>query len=227
MRSATLWLTKTGAVEEGPALLAMLSSPELRRVRGVVAQTGYVMFLNGGYGVGKSAVLDHMGDLLHEAGRPFSLMDVDWFHRSWPPANDDSQNVLTEAANLAAVSANYVKAGPRQLVVCGVIREASDRSRYENALRLPVRSVRLEACAEVTVARLRLRYSESRELSLRWHLERYEELAQQLRLIDLDELAVATDDLTPRAVAERVLEHFNRHPEAPGDASASGARRTT
>jgi hypothetical protein len=193
----------------------------------VVAQTGYVMFLNGGYGVGKSAVLDHMGDLLHEAGRPFSLMDVDWFHRSWPPANDDRQNVLTEAANLAAVSANYVKAGPRQLVVCGVISEASDRSRYENALRLRVRSVRLEACAEVTAARLRLRYAESRGLSLRWHLERYEELAQQLRLIDLDESAVATDDLTPRAVAERVLEHFDRHPEAPGDASTSGARRTT
>ena len=64
-------------------------------------------------------------------------------------------------------------------------------------------------------------------MSLRWHLERYEELAQQLRLVDLDEWAVATDDLTPSAVGERVLEHFNRHPEAPRDASASGDRRTT
>lgn len=35
------------------------------------------LLLNGTYGVGKSAVLDHVGDLLAEAGRPFSLMDVD------------------------------------------------------------------------------------------------------------------------------------------------------
>lgn len=41
-----------------------------------------VIFLNGSYGVGKSATLDRVGDLLAESNRPFSLMDVDWFHRS-------------------------------------------------------------------------------------------------------------------------------------------------
>jgi len=35
------------------------------------------LLLNGTYGVGKSAVLEHLGDLLAEAGRKFSLMDVD------------------------------------------------------------------------------------------------------------------------------------------------------
>jgi hypothetical protein len=30
-------------------------------------------------------------------------MDVDWFHRAWPPAEDDPENVLTEADNMAAV----------------------------------------------------------------------------------------------------------------------------
>ncbi|MFK4084571.1 hypothetical protein ACI2LF_10715 [Kribbella sp. NPDC020789] len=45
---------------------------------------GYAIFLNGGYGVGKSSTLEHVGDLLAAAGTPFSLMDVDWFHRSWP-----------------------------------------------------------------------------------------------------------------------------------------------
>ena len=30
-------------------------------------------------------------------------MDVDWFHRAWPPAEDDPESVLTEADNMAAV----------------------------------------------------------------------------------------------------------------------------
>lgn len=169
------------------------------------------MFLNGTYGVGKSAVLDHLGDLLQAADRPFSLMDVDWFHRSWPVADHDPRNVLLEAANMSAVWAHYSNAGSRQLVVSGVIADAADRARYETALRMPVRSIRLEASVDVTRARLRLRYAQTRTTSLSWHLERYEELARQLRANDIDEMAVATDGMTPRDVAERVLDHFNRH----------------
>jgi hypothetical protein len=107
-----------------------------------VSGRSYVIFLNGSYGVGKSSTLDHVGDLLAEAGRAFSLMDVDWFHRSWPPAEDDPENVLTEADNMAAVWKNYLRAGPRQLVVAGVIASNRDRLRYERVLALPVRSVR-------------------------------------------------------------------------------------
>jgi len=76
-------------------------------VQGVfgVTQSGYAIFLNGGYGVGKSSTLEHVGDLLARAGRPFSLMDVDWFHRSWPPA--EHENAQIEADNIAAVWQNY------------------------------------------------------------------------------------------------------------------------
>ena len=56
-----------------------------------------MIFLNGSYGVGKSSTLDHLGDLLAEHGQAFSLMDVDWFHRSWPTAKDDPDNVMAEA----------------------------------------------------------------------------------------------------------------------------------
>ena len=69
-------------------------------------------------------------------------MDVDWFHRAWPPAEDDPENVLTEADNMAAVWKNYLRAGPRQLVVAGVIASDRDRLRYERVFALPVRSVR-------------------------------------------------------------------------------------
>lgn len=98
-----------------------------------------VIFLNGSYGVDKSSALDHLGDLLAEHGQAFSLMDVDWYHRSWPPAVDDPGNVVTEAANMASVWNNYRRTGPRQPIVAGVIASTLDRQRYEGVFALSVR----------------------------------------------------------------------------------------
>ena len=168
----------------------------------------FLLFLNGGYGVGKSAVLEHVGDVLHEVGRPFSLFDVDWFHRSWPPASDDPENVLTEAENLRAVWRNFRRAGERQAVVAGVLRSSADRERYADVLGLPVRSVRLEAGAEVTRARLGGRYTAHRASALDWHLNRYASLAADLTAAGGDELVIRTDGRTPLEVAQQVCRWF-------------------
>ena len=168
----------------------------------------YVLFLNGAYGVGKSATLDHVGDLLTHAGRPFSLMDVDWFHRSWPPHIDDPQNVLTEADNMTEVWANYGKAGPRQPVVAGVITSERDQERHQRVFDLPVRSIRLTASPPVRAERLRRRYPAQRSQALHWHLVRHEALARDLAQADLDELVIETDHLSAHAVAEHVLQHL-------------------
>ncbi len=173
-----------------------------------VPPASWTVFLNGSYGVGKSATLEHVGDLLADAGHPFSLMDVDWFHRSWPPAAEDPDNVLVEAANIASVWARYRESGERQLVVSGVITGPADRERYERAVGMVVRLVRLEATALVTEARLRHRFGHDREHSLDWHLSRHRELAHRLTRADLDEAVVQTDDRTPREVARQVLTHF-------------------
>lgn len=173
-----------------------------------VSEASYAIVLNGAYGVGKSSALDHVGDLLAEVGRPFSLMDVDWFHRSWPSAADDPENVLTEAQNMSAVWVYYQRAGPRQLVLSGVVASRHDRERYERAFALPVRSVRLKDSAADTEARLKHRYSEHQARSLDWHLERHEDLACQLAVSDLDELVISTNDQVPSTVAELVLDHF-------------------
>ncbi|GAA0590071.1 hypothetical protein HPO96_04115 [Kribbella sandramycini] len=165
-----------------------------------------MIFLNGSYGVGKSSTLDHLGDLLAAAGRPFSLMDVDWFHRSWPPADPD--NAQIEADNLAAVWKNYQSAGPRQLVICGVISTPAAKARYETALGGPLRLVRLTAAPAKTERRLRGRYSASQSQALQWHLERYAELAARLAAADLDELVIDTSRLRPHEVAERIGRHF-------------------
>ncbi|MBT2522007.1 chloramphenicol phosphotransferase CPT family protein [Arthrobacter sp. ISL-28] len=76
-----------------------------------MSPTDFVIFINGTYGAGKTSTLDHIGDLLSEARKPFSLMDVDWFHRSWPPSENDPTDTETEAANMAAVWRNYKKHG--------------------------------------------------------------------------------------------------------------------
>lgn len=158
--------------------------------------------------MGKSSTLDHLGDLLAESATPFALMDVDWFHRCWPPAADDPDNLLTEAENLAAVWSAYRRTSPRQLVVSGVMVSPHDRERYERTFGMPVRSVRLEATPEVTEARLRRRHGQDRVRSLDWHLGRHVELATRLARADGDELCIRTDDLSPREVARRVLVHF-------------------
>jgi chloramphenicol 3-O-phosphotransferase len=172
----------------------------------IVPPSGYAIFLNGGFGVGKSSTLEHVGDLLANAGRPFSLMDVDWFHRSWPPADQD--NALIEAHNIAAVWRSYRSVGPRQLVMCGVISTVDARERYAAAVEQPVRMVRLTADADITRQRLRGRYSASQQSALDWHLKRCDEIAVRLDAADLDELVIDTSSLAPHEVAERTLRHF-------------------
>lgn len=170
--------------------------------------TDFVIFLNGSYGAGKTSTLNHVGDLLAEAGKPFSLMDVDWFHRSWPPCAEDPSNVITEAENMAVVWRNYKRAGPRQLVVSGVIASPQDRARYQAAFGLPVRSVRLVAHEREIEARLRRRYTPEQYSSLKWHLERHREPNSALLDADLDEAIIQTSGCSPREVATSVLEHF-------------------
>jgi hypothetical protein len=177
-----------------------------------VADPTCVIFLNGSFGVGKSSALDHLGDLLAEHCQAFCLMDVDWYHRSWPPAKDDPENVVTEAANMGAVWNNYRRTGPRQPLVAGVITSEQDRHRYERVFALSVRSIRLMAGVAVTEARLRRRYTEHQSRALDWHLQRHVDLSKQLVLQDLDEFVIQTDGCAPRSVAVRIADHFGLLP---------------
>ena len=168
----------------------------------------WAIFLNGSYGVGKSSTLDHIGDLLADAGHPFSLMDVDWYHRSWPPADLERGNKIIEARNMASVWANYRSVGPRRLVISGVISSREDLERYNDALELTVRPVRLVASPAITEARLAGRYTETQAAKYDWHAQRHLELTDRLAAADLDESIIDTDDLRPSEVAAAVLTHF-------------------
>ncbi|GAA1319849.1 MAG: phosphotransferase-like protein [Brachybacterium tyrofermentans] len=166
------------------------------------------IFLNGSYGVGKSSTLDHLADLFAEAELPFSLFDVDWFHRSWPPAPTDPQNVLTEADNIRAVWRNYRRTGPRTPIVAGVITRAEDLERYEQCFEIPLRVVHLTASLEVAEHRLRGRYTPSQHRALTWHLGDHERLARELHRLPSYDLVVDTDHSTSAEVAALVFDEF-------------------
>lgn len=170
-----------------------------------MASDSFGIFLTGSYGVGKTSVLDHLGDLFEGDGLPFSLFDVDWFHRSWPTAPDDQRNVITEAANMRAVWSNYLATGARTPIVAGVIETAEDAERYEGVFGRPLRVVRLTASPHVAEARLRRRYDVDRCDALRWHLADQQRLAHAIAAFDGHALTVDTDDRTPAQVAAIVF----------------------
>ena len=170
----------------------------------------WAIFINGSYGVGKSSTLEHIGDLLADAGQPFSLMDVDWYHRSWPPAGNGGNKAI-EAKNMAAAWANYSSVGPRQLVISGVIASQDDLNRYGSALGLTVRPIRLVASPETTERRLQGRYTATQGSKVDWHVQRHRELSRRLAEADLDEAVIDTDGRQPIEVAEAVLMHFGYH----------------
>ncbi len=173
-----------------------------------MSDTEWVLFLNGVYGVGKTSTLDQIGDRLALHGVPFSLFDVDWFHRSWPPADHDPDNVHTEAQNIADVWKNYRHVGRRQAVVSGVMKSAVDRARYSDAFGLPVRPVLLWASSATIECRLHARYSDERSGALRWHLRRHAVLAEKLRQSGEFEAIIETEGVPPSDVARLVLQHF-------------------
>lgn len=131
------------------------------------------LLINGPAGVGKTSMLDHVGDLLAELGRPFVLMDVDWFHRSWPPNTEGNRDV--EAQTMGMLWRGYRAGGPRLLVVSGYVSSAASLHRYERALGVELLSIGLSAPVDVLRERLRRRHA-NQPGALAWHLDHLPEM---------------------------------------------------
>ncbi|MDF2045430.1 MULTISPECIES: hypothetical protein [Microbacterium] len=168
--------------------------------------SAYGIFLNGAYGVGKSSVLDHLGDLFARHQLAFSLFDVDWFHRSWPTASHDPRNVVVEAENMRATWENYLLTGPRTPLIAGIIETADDLVRYEEVFQRELRMVLLTASPRVAEDRLRRRYDRDRYAALSWHLARHRDLASRLETGHGYVVTVDTDELTPAGVAASIFD---------------------
>ncbi len=164
------------------------------------------IFVNGTVGVGKSTVLDHLGDLCEEAGQPFTLVDLDALRRSWPPPREDPFNHQLELANLGSLRRNDLEPEERLVLLAGVIEDRAARPRYERVLGTGMVVVRLVARGEVVRARLDGRYPEpARERHRLWHQARAVELARVLDAAALDDHVIDVSDLPARQAASAVL----------------------
>lgn len=110
------------------------------------------LFLNGAVGVGKTATLEALGDLL--AGRPIprALIDLDWLREVWPAPSDDPFNLKLELANLTAVAANSLSCGARVLAMAGVL-ETTGSPRFLRAPSVPADRDPAEGAARVGTGR--------------------------------------------------------------------------
>jgi adenylylsulfate kinase-like enzyme len=163
------------------------------------------LLISGTVGSGKTTVAAQTGEYLTNAQVAHAVIDLDELARAWPAPPDDRFNLALRLRNLAAVSQTYLAAGALRLVLAGVVESRAERRRYETAVGVPLRLVRLDV--ELTVVRTRLarRHAED-PAGLRWHLDRSGELDAILRAAQVEDVAVPASTGTPQQVARAVLD---------------------
>ena len=107
----------------------------MRRAEGVL--------LTGVYGSGKSSVAEEIAYLLEQAGEPYALLDLDYLGWAATGTGDRADELGLMLQNLAAVTANYRRAGIGLYVLAYFARSSGEVQGVRGALGLPLRVVRL------------------------------------------------------------------------------------
>jgi adenylylsulfate kinase len=106
-----------------------------RRAEGVL--------LTGVYGSGKSSVAEEIAYLLEQRGEPYALLDLDYLSWAGTGTGDRAGEFGLMLQNLAAVAANYRKAGIGLFVLAYFVRSPVEVADVRTALGLPLRVARL------------------------------------------------------------------------------------
>ena len=104
---------------------------------------GEGVLLTGVYGAGKSSVGQEIAYLLEQRGEPYALLDLDYLSWGGVGAGDRAGEFGLMLQNLAAVAANYRRAGVRLFVLAYFVRSSDEVRQVRDALGLPLRVVRL------------------------------------------------------------------------------------
>lgn len=86
-------------------------------------------------------------------------MDLDRIRQSWPAPAGDRFNFRLLLRNLRDLTANYLDAGVRSIVLAGGAENQAERDAYQAALGIPLQVCRLTADLPAVHARLRHRHS--------------------------------------------------------------------
>jgi hypothetical protein len=103
------------------------------------------VLLTGVYGSGKSSVAAEIAYLLEQRGEPYALLDLDYLGWAGIGTGDRTCEFGLMLQNLAAVAANYQRAGVQFFVLAYFVRSSGEVRGVREALGLPLRVVRLTA----------------------------------------------------------------------------------
>lgn len=123
--------------------------------------------LTGVYGSGKSSVAQEIAYLLEQRGEPFALLDLDYFSWAGTGTGDRADEFRLMLQNMAAVAANYRRAGIRLFVLAYFVRSPGEVQAVRDALGLPLRVARLTVPLPVIERRLAGDVSSGRRDDLR------------------------------------------------------------
>jgi energy-coupling factor transporter ATP-binding protein EcfA2 len=101
------------------------------------------VLLTGVYGSGKSSVAKEIAYLLEQRGEPYALLDLDYLSWAGDGTSDRASEFSLMLENLAAVAANYRRAGIRLFVLAYFVRSPGEVRGVREALGLPLRVARL------------------------------------------------------------------------------------
>jgi AAA domain len=102
------------------------------------------VLLTGVFGSGKSSVAEEIAYLLEQRGEPYALLDLDYLSWASTGTGDRAGEFGLMLQNLAAVAANYRRAGIRLFVLAYFVRSPGEVAGVQEVLGLPRRVVRLE-----------------------------------------------------------------------------------
>jgi adenylylsulfate kinase len=120
----------------------------------VITRQAEGILLTGVYGAGKSSVAAEIAYLLEQRGEPYALLDLDYLSWAGTGAEDRTAEFALLLQNLAAVAANYRRAGIQRFVLAYFARTRGEVRGLRDALGLPLRVARLTVPLPVIEARL-------------------------------------------------------------------------